>query len=59
MDEKRTRGPRAYWIDGVNGILLEAALTDLAHGEEEMTLTITKQRLPNGKFSFKIEVKKK
>jgi len=46
-----------YWIPGVNGIVLEAALIELATSDKEMTLTVIKRR-DGKKWHFGVQVKK-
>ena len=46
-----------YWIPGVNGIVLEAALIELATSRQEMTLTVKKLH-NDGKWHFSINVDK-
>lgn len=46
-----------YWIPGVNGIVLDAALAELASHRGEMVLTVKKIRTPEG-FTFHIDLKR-
>lgn len=47
-----------YWIPGVNGMVLDAALAELASHRGEMVLTVRKVRTDEG-FTFHIDLKKK
>jgi hypothetical protein len=46
---------RPYWVPGVNGVALDAALVELTSYQGEMTLIVNKIRVADG-FSFTIEV---
>lgn len=49
--------PVRYWIPGVNGMVLDAALAELASHRGEMVLTIKKVKTDDG-FVFHIDLKK-
>ena len=52
MDDEANRPPKilghAYWLPGLEGVALEAALTDLVSAPVAVRLTITKTRTERG-----------
>lgn len=53
--ERENAKQSRYWVPGVNGIVLEAALIELATGPQEMTLTVRK-KFSAGKWHFSVMV---
>jgi len=54
-DDKKSPG-LPYYIPGASGIVLDAALWELAHGDQPGVLTVRKFKV-NGRYSFSITMK--
>lgn len=53
--ERKNAKQAKYWVPGVNGIVLEEALIELATSEQEMTLIVSKRKTGN-KWHFGVTV---